>query len=93
MLGQLGFGNHFVRMLHQVFQGAVFKRRQFNRIAIHESLVNDDDLQRLIVSNPSRDQLNEHLEKKGFESLFSDGLERVKAQETTMEEILSVVNS
>jgi len=34
MLGQFGFGNHLFRMLHQVFQGTVFKCRQVNRIAI-----------------------------------------------------------
>lgn len=64
-----------------------------NRIAIHETLINDDDLQRLIVSNPSRDELNAHLQAKGFESLYDDGLTRVKAQVTTIEEILSVANS
>ena len=64
-----------------------------NRIAIHETLINDDDLQRLIVSNPSRDELNAHLHQRGFESLYEDGLTRVKAQQTTIEEILSVANS
>ncbi|MFK7914916.1 MAG: ATPase, T2SS/T4P/T4SS family [Pseudomonadales bacterium] len=63
-----------------------------NRIAIHETLPADDALQRLIVSNPTRDELSGHLQSSGFESIFHDGLRRAKEQVTTIEEVSRVIN-
>ena len=62
------------------------------RLAIHETLVVDDNLQRLIISNPSRDQLTAHLESHGVQTLFADGLNRVREGLTTVEEISRSVN-
>jgi type IV pilus assembly protein PilB len=62
------------------------------RIAIHETLPVTPELQSLIVSNPSRDQLAAYLEAQSFESLFSDGLRRVQEQLTTPEEVARVIN-
>jgi type IV pilus assembly protein PilB len=62
------------------------------RIAIHETLQTDQELQRLIVSNPSRDQLNEYLGARGITNLFADGLDRVRQQLTTPEEVGRVVS-
>ena len=62
------------------------------RIAIHETLETGAELQRLIVSNPSKDQLSKFLSDAGFTTLFDDGLDRVQRQLTTMEEVGRVVS-
>jgi type IV pilus assembly protein PilB len=62
------------------------------RIAIHEALKTDPALQRLIVSNPSKDQLSDHLNGLGISTLFDDGLDRVRRQLTTLEEVGRVIS-
>ena len=62
------------------------------RIAIHEALETNSELQRLIVSNPSKDQLNEFLGGIEFSTLFDDGLERARRQLTTLEEVGRVIS-
>ena len=62
------------------------------RAAIHELLPASDELQRLIMSNPSRDRLNEYLREHDVATLFDDGLDRVRNQVTTLEEVARVVN-
>ena len=61
------------------------------RMGIHEALMTDGDLQELIISNPSRDELTEYLKKRDFNSLFSDGLDRVLERRTTIEEVSRVI--
>ena len=63
------------------------------RLAIHESLQTDSDLQRLVVSNPSKDKLTEFLKERDIPSLFDDGLLRVLDQNTTVEEISRVITT
>ncbi|MDH3643298.1 MAG: ATPase, T2SS/T4P/T4SS family [Gammaproteobacteria bacterium] len=63
------------------------------RIAIHETLPITGDLQNLIISNPSRDELSDYLRAKDVELLFDDGLQRVRGQLTTPEEVARVINS
>jgi len=62
------------------------------RIAIHEALETDAKLQRLIVSNPTKDQLNDFLAEREFDTLFDDGLNRAKRQLTTLEEVGRVIS-
>ena len=62
------------------------------RAGIHEVIAVDDDLQQLIVSKPNRDELTAYLDQSGVRTLFSDGLRRVSQGETTIEEIMRVVN-
>ncbi len=61
------------------------------RMAIHETLETDGDLQRLIVSNPRKDELDEFLKGRNFQTLLDDGMDRVRAQQTTIEEVGRVV--
>jgi type IV pilus assembly protein PilB len=61
------------------------------RIAIHETLETDADLQRLIVSNPRKDELDEFLKGRNFQTLLDDGIDRVRSQQTTIEEVGRVV--
>ncbi len=63
------------------------------RMAIHEILETDADLQRLIVGNPSRTELDAHLAESGVETLLRDGVARAITGDTTVEEVVRVVNS
>jgi type IV pilus assembly protein PilB len=63
------------------------------RIAIHETLPMTAELQNLIISNPKRDDLSKYLHENKVELLFNDGLERVREQLTTPEEVSRVINS
>ncbi len=63
------------------------------RMAIHEVIQTNDELQKLIVSNPSRDELNQYLQRKHIKTLFDDGLNRVLSGDTTIEESVRVINA
>ena len=63
------------------------------RMGLHEVVAADGELQKLIISNPSRDQLNAYLRDRGVKLLFDDGLDRVRQGLTTIEEVSRVVNS
>ncbi len=60
------------------------------RIGVHEVLATDEKLQRLIISNPSRDVLNEYLVEHKVKTLYLDGLQRVLDGKTTLEELSRV---
>ena len=62
------------------------------RMGIHEVLKTDADLQKLIISSPSRDELTDYLDGRGFHNLFVDGLERVLECRTTIEEVSRVTS-
>ena len=62
------------------------------RMGIHEMLKTEPDLQKLIISSPSRDELTEYLEGRGFRNLFDDGLDRVLERRTTIEEVSRVTS-
>jgi len=63
------------------------------RIGIYEALQVDAALQELIITNPSRDELDSYIEKNHIQTLFSDGLNRVREGVTTIEEVTRVVNT
>ncbi len=63
------------------------------RLGIHEILPMTNALQQLIVKNPSLDSLQQYMREQQIASLFEDGLERVRGQLTSVEEIARVVNS
>jgi type IV pilus assembly protein PilB len=62
------------------------------RIGIHEVLQVDEELQRLVTSNPSREELTRYLKDRNITTLFHDGLEHVRHGDTTIEEISRVIN-
>jgi type IV pilus assembly protein PilB len=62
------------------------------RAGIHEVLQADEELQRLVTSNPSRDELAAYLQEKHVRTLFHDGLDHVREGHTTIEEISRVIN-
>ncbi len=63
------------------------------RMGIHEVLRTDGELQRLIISSPSRDELTDFLAQREFRDLFRDGLGRVLGKRTTIEEVSRVTSS
>jgi len=63
------------------------------RLGIHEVIETNSELQRLIISNASRDELTDYMEQVKIQTLFDDGMERVIEGKTTIEEIWRVVNS
>ena len=62
------------------------------RMGIHEILTTDPELQKLIISSPSRDELSEYLEEREFRTLFADGIGRVLEKRTTIEEVSRVTS-
>ncbi|MDH3752172.1 MAG: ATPase, T2SS/T4P/T4SS family, partial [Gammaproteobacteria bacterium] len=62
------------------------------RMGIHEMLRTDPDLQKLIISSPSRDELTDYLAGRNFHNLFMDGLARVLERRTTIEEVSRVTS-
>ena len=63
------------------------------RLAIHEILETNTELQRLIISSPSRDELTAYLEAKNVRGLFDDGLDRVLSGLTTAEEVARAISA
>ena len=62
------------------------------RMGIHEVLNTDEELQKLITTNPDRDDLASYLASKDFRTMFHDGQEHVREGHTTLEEISRVIN-
>jgi type IV pilus assembly protein PilB len=62
------------------------------RIAIHELIDVDPDLQRLIVARAGMEELRVHTGRAGHKNLHADGMERVLARHTTPEEIARAIH-
>ena len=62
------------------------------RMGIHEILKTDAELQKLIISSPSRDELTDYLDGRDFDDLFDDGLARALERRTTIEEVSRVTS-
>lgn len=62
------------------------------RMAIHELLVVDESMKKLMMNNASFQDLKSHMIQAGTRLLIDDGLLKVKAGKTTLEEILRVAS-
>lgn len=62
------------------------------RIACHEILTVNSKLQRLMVVNPSQDDLIDFVKESGMKTLYDDGIERALLGKTTLEEVTRVVS-
>jgi len=60
------------------------------RVAIHEVLTVTSDLQKLILSSPSNDELRQVALREGMISLKDDGIDKVRQGLTTIKEIMRV---
>jgi type IV pilus assembly protein PilB len=63
------------------------------RLGIYEMLVLDDTLRDYVTTNPDVNQLRKLCRERGLVTLRDDGLEKVKAGLTTVDEILRVTAS
>ncbi len=81
-----------VKLLRGRGCGTCYDSGYRGRVAIHELIEADTELQRLIVQNPSRDELDTYLAGRQHRSMRDDGLARAMKGESTVEEILRVVN-
>lgn len=61
------------------------------RVGIFEFLTTSPELQDLIGKSPSTKEVTDLVRGQGFKSMFEDGVEKVKAGLTTLEELLRVV--
>ncbi len=62
------------------------------RIGVFEMLFVNEDLEKLIGQNPSHQQILAEAKKQGFTTMYQDGLMRVLAGETTLEEVRRVTS-
>jgi type IV pilus assembly protein PilB len=62
------------------------------RMGIHEILDVTEELQRLITTNPAREDLARYLREQNIRTLFNDGMDHVRDGRTTIEEISRVIN-
>ena len=62
------------------------------RVAIFEVIKNTPELQNLILTNPSTQQVWKLARSQGARSLFEDGIEKVKSGVTTIKELLRAAN-
>ncbi|MEK7565398.1 MAG: GspE/PulE family protein [Patescibacteria group bacterium] len=63
------------------------------RIGVYEIVFVNDSLEKLISTNPSHQDILTEAKKNGFITMYQDGLLRVLAGETTLEEIARVTSS
>jgi len=63
------------------------------RLAIHEILTIDDAIKTQILNRNSSEEILKYARSKGFKTLVEDGLEKVHAGLTTIEEVLRVATS
>lgn len=61
------------------------------RMAIHELLIIDDEVKRMMLSNANMNDIKKHMNEKGMDFLIDDGLRKVKQGFTTIEEVMRVV--
>ena len=72
---------------------ACFDSGYKGRLAIHEIVATDPELQRLIVSNPAKDQLDAYMSAREVDTLLDDGIDRALKGLTTFEEVVRVVSA
>jgi len=63
------------------------------RVGLYELLEVSEPMQRLIRQNAAADELQELSRREGMELLFEDGLRKVRAGVTSLQELLRVVRS
>ena len=62
----------------------------FGRLGIFELLVVDDDIRRLILKHTDATEMRQVARKKGMRTLLEDGVDKVRAQRSTLREVLRV---
>ena len=60
------------------------------RTGVFEFLLVDDKIKKMIAEKVASDEIKKYAVSKGMKTLYDDGIEKVKAGETTIEEVLRV---
>lgn len=60
------------------------------RVGIFEMLLLDENIRKMINDKASTDEIKKYAAKQGMRTLYADGLEKVKAGLTTLDEVLRV---
>ncbi|MBM7541793.1 GspE/PulE family protein [Amphibacillus cookii] len=60
------------------------------RMAIHELLVIDDQMKKIMMNRASMSEIKAHVRQQGMRFLMDDGLIKVKQGDTTIEEVMRV---
>ena len=85
----------YLKDINKVYKGKkcekCHKTGYRGRIAIHEILVIDSQIQKMIGNNVHERKIREYLEDKNMNFLIEDGFEKVKRGITTIEEIIRVL--
>ena len=81
-----------VRLVRGRGCAACFDSGYRGRVAIHEIVIADSDLQRLVVTHPARDELESYRKKRRVKTLLDDGVRKAIEGQTTLEEVLRVVS-
>jgi type IV pilus assembly protein PilB len=63
------------------------------RIGVYEVLSVDDEVRELILKGASEKDIRDTVERKGMKYMFDDGLDKVQAGLTTIEEVLAAVTT
>ena len=71
---------------------ACFDSGYRGRMGIHEIIEANADLERLMIKNPSKEDLQEFVRKSGHKSLYQDGMQRVLEGCTSLEEVTRVIH-
>ncbi|MFC5531223.1 GspE/PulE family protein [Cohnella yongneupensis] len=72
--------------------GACNQSGYSGRLAIHEVLVVDEALRRMIIQNQPVEAMERHLKEGGFQTILADGLTKARQGLTTVEEVLKAVS-
>ena len=82
-----------VRLVRGRGCGECFDSGYRGRMGIYEILESTEALQRLMLKNPSKDDLQSFVKASGHKTLFDDGLGRVVEGRTTLEEVARVIQA
>ena len=63
------------------------------RMAIHEIIETTEDLQRLMIKRPTKDDLQAFVRQSHMASMFDDGMQRVLEGRTSLEEVSRVIHA
>lgn len=62
------------------------------RLGVHEAIFMDEQLGEFLRDNPSEGDIAKHVQRQGYPTMLQDGLMKVLAGQTTLEELARVVD-
>jgi general secretion pathway protein E len=63
------------------------------RVGLYELVIVDDRVRRLIVKRAPEQEIKETARRGGFRTMFEDGLDKVEAGQTSLEEVMRVTRT